>query len=144
MQGLLGRVSACFTGGVFGALVASLAVWMAGQYGWSAAMGVDIAPQWTGAWLSPRLLVGGLWGLLFLPFASVSTVFWRGLLLGLAPALVQLLIVFPADPKAGVWGLGLGGWTPAYVLVANAVWGWTAAAWIRSVGGEDARAHRLR
>lgn len=144
MQGLLGRVSACFTGGVFGALVASLVAWLAGQCGWCVAMGVDLAPHWSAAWVYPRLVLGGLWGFLFLPFALLNTIFWRGLLLSLGPTLVQLLIVFPTDPQAGSWGLGLGGWTPVYVLAVNAIWGWTAAIWIRSVGGAEARVHRLR
>jgi hypothetical protein len=28
-------------------------------------------------------------------------------------------------------GIDLGMWTPAFVILFNAVWGWTAAAWMR-------------
>jgi len=144
MQGLLTRVSTCFAGGVFGALMGSLGAWMAGQYGWTAAMGVAIAPQWEGAWLYPRLVLGGLWGLLFLPSTLSNSLFWRGLVLSLVPTLVQLLVVFPLDPRGGVWGLGFGGWTPVYVLLVNALWGWTTASWVMAVTGGQERYHRLR
>ena len=67
MRNLFGWTSICFAGGVFGGLVNSVFLWMAGAYGWTAALDVALAPQWTLAWLYPRLIWGGLWGLLFLP-----------------------------------------------------------------------------
>ncbi len=138
MQAFLRRVSACFAGGAFGGLVNSIAIWLAGQYGWAAAMGVAIAPDWTPAWLYPRLVWGGIWGLLFVPAIMTSSLFWRGLIYSLAPTLVQLLIIFPTKLNKGMWGLDLGQFTPLYVLLANALWGWATAVWmLLSEDGRD-------
>ena len=139
MQGLLGRVSACFTGGVFGGLLASVGAWMAGRYGWTAALGVTIAPEWDAAWIFPRLLWSGLWGLVFVPDVGGASIFWRGLLLSLGPTLVQLFILYPDQDGAGLAGLGLGAWTPLVVLLTNALWGWGTAVWVRLAAGEDDR-----
>ncbi|MHC1712439.1 MAG: hypothetical protein AB9872_09840 [Solidesulfovibrio sp.] len=130
MRNYFGWTSTCFAGGLFGGLVNSFFLWIAGVYGWTAALDVMLAPQWTLAWLYPRLVWGGLWGLLFLPRIMSNSFFWRGLLLSFAPTLVQLLIVFPEQLGNGLWGLDLGNLTPVVVVVANAVWGWAAALWV--------------
>jgi len=130
MRNLFGWTSICFAGGVFGGLVNSVFLWMAGAYGWTAALDVALAPQWTLAWLYPRLIWGGLWGLLFLPHMMSESFFWRGLLVSLGPTLIQLLIVFPNQLEKGLWGLDLGNLTPLVVFVDNAVWGWAAALWV--------------
>jgi hypothetical protein len=130
MRNYFGWASICFAGGLFGGLVNSFLLWVAGVYGWTAALDVNLAPQWTLAWLYPRLVWGGLWGLLFLPRILANSFFWRGLLLSLPPTLVQLLVVFPEQMGSGLWGLNLGNLTPVVVVVANAVWGWAAALWV--------------
>jgi hypothetical protein len=145
MQGLLERMSVCFAAGVFGTLVSSLGLWLAGHYGWTAALGVRLAPSWDAAWIHPRLVWGGLWGLLFLPPILENSIVWRGLFLSLCPTLAQLIIFFPQAPEAGVWGAGLGTWTPLVVAAANALWGWGAAIWVLAgSGGGRTRYHRLR
>lgn len=130
MRNFFAWVSVCFAGGLFGGLVGSLFVWMAGAYGWTAALGVAIAPEWNLPWLYPRLVWGGLWGLLFLPHFLSNSFFWRGLIVSIGPTLVELLIVFPTQLDKGLWGLDLGVMTPVLVIVANAVWGWAAALWV--------------
>ncbi|WP_300164562.1 hypothetical protein [Solidesulfovibrio sp.] len=130
MRNFFGWISLCFTAGLVGGLVGGVLLWMAGQYGWTAAMNVKLAPEWTLAWLCPRLVLGGLWGLLLTPRFMPDSVFWRGLLVSLGPTLVQLLAVFPSDPAAGMWGMGLGDLTPLVVAADNAVWGWAAAFWL--------------
>lgn len=130
MRNSFGWTSECVTAGLVGALVGSAFFWIAGSYGWTAALGVSLAPLWTLDWLCPRLVWGALWGLLFLPRLMPGSFFWRGLLASLGPSLVQLLLVFPGQPEAGMWGLGLGRLTPVVVLAVNAVWGWAAALWL--------------
>ena len=144
MLGILGRASVCFAGGVFGALLAGVAIWMAGRYGWTAALGVAIAPQWEAAWIFPHLIWGGLWGLLFVPGLLGESLFWRGLFLSFGPSLVQLLIVYPSQAEAGLLGLGLGNWTALVVVGGNAVWGWGTALWVMTaLGGGASRYRRL-
>jgi hypothetical protein len=145
MRNIFGWSSICFAGGLFGGLVNSIFIWMAGAYGWTAAIDVALAPAWTLPWLYPRLVWGGLWGLLFMPRLLADSVFWRGLVLSLPPTLVQLLIVFPNQLEKGFWGLDLGNLTPVVVIVANAVWGWAAALWVLLADDErHAYGRRLR
>ena len=128
MKAFLKTWSIAFAAGVAGALANSLAVWAGGHFDLTAKLGVKIAPALTAAWLYPRLVWGGIWGLqLTLPLAGMSP--WkRGLLISLAPSLVQLFVIFPKG-SAGMLGLGLGTLTPLVVLIANAIWGLVTSYW---------------
>uniref|UniRef100_I2Q269 Uncharacterized protein n=1 Tax=Desulfovibrio sp. U5L TaxID=596152 RepID=I2Q269_9BACT len=136
MRYFLLRVGACFSGGIFGGLCNAVAIWLAGAYGLSAAMGVTIAPGLTTGYLYPKLVWGGIWGLLFVPPILAGSFFWRGLLYSFGPTLVQLLVVFPYQAHKGFFGLELGQMTPLFVVLANAVWGFGTAAWL--LGGAEA------
>jgi hypothetical protein len=131
---LLRNVSLVFAAGVFGALINSLAVWAAGEFGITNALGVKIAPKLTAAFLYPRLVWGGIWGLLFLLPIMKSRIWSKGFIYSLGPTLVQLFIVFPMKAGKGALGLELGMLTPVFVVVVNAIWGWTAAIWLRGSG----------
>ena len=126
-----GKISMVFGAGCLGGLVNSLAVWIFGFYGITAAIGVKIAPQLSPPWLYPRIVWGGIWGLLFLLPLMKKSILIRSLIFSLGPTLVQLFIVFPMQANKGVMGLDLGALTPLAVVVFNAVWGVTAAIWLR-------------
>jgi len=126
----LRRASLAFAAGAVGALASSVALWLAGSAGLTAALGVAVAPALSPAWLHPRLVWGGVWAGLFLLPLWRGRGLRRGLLLSLAPSAAQLLWLFPQQGR-GWLGLELGLLTPAVVLVANAVWGVTAMAWLR-------------
>ncbi|MHC1790371.1 hypothetical protein [Solidesulfovibrio sp.] len=130
MRNLFAWASICVTAGVFGALANSVFLWMAGANGWTAALGVALAPEWTRPWLYQRLIWGGIWGLAFMPRLMPNSFFWRGVLVSLGPTVVQLFIVFPSQLEKGYFGLELGNLTPVVVLLVNAVWGWGAALWL--------------
>ncbi|AMV70622.1 hypothetical protein DBW_0222 [Desulfuromonas sp. DDH964] len=84
-------------------------------------------------WLYPRLVWGGLWGLLLLlPLVRERTLL-RGLLISLAPSAIVLLVVFPGMGK-GHLGLGFGTLTPILVVLLNFIWGMVASAWHRAAG----------
>ena len=126
--------SLAFAAGAVGALLNSLAVWAAGHYGLTARVGVAIHLSCSAAWLYPRIVWGGLWCLLLLlPLAPGRTLI-RGLVVSLGPSLAQLLFFFPQQTSHGLGGLGLGLLTPVAVLIFNAIWGISAAYWIRSTG----------
>lgn len=130
MQALARSLALCFAAGAVGALASGVALWIAGRAGLVAALGVSIAPELTPAWLYPRLVWGGLFGLLLalpLTFRGAGV---RGLAVSLAPTLAQLLYFFPRAGR-GVLGLELGAATPLVVALANAVWGLVASAWLR-------------
>ena len=52
--------------GCLGGLVNSLVVWQGGELGIARWAGVTMAPVLSARWLYPRIVWGGIWGLLFL------------------------------------------------------------------------------
>ena len=116
-----------FAAGCGGALANSLSVWLFGKYGINQALGVSVAPALTPAWLYPRIVWGGLWGLLFLLPMLNSRLFIKGTILSVFPTLVQLFIVFPYQANKGIAGIELGLLTPLLVVIFNWVWGVTTA-----------------
>jgi len=130
----LRRLTLTFGAGCFGGLMNSLVVWLFGRAGIPAEFSVRLAPDLTPSWLYPRLVWGGIWGLLFVLPIFRSNAFAQGLFFSLWPSLAQLFIVFPYQADKGLFGLDLGTLTPVFVLFYNAVWGLTAALWLRMVG----------
>ena len=128
MDNLLKNMAVCFAAGCAGGLANSVVLWLAGAIGLTAALGVNLAPAFTPAWLYPRIVWGGLWGFLFLVPVLRNSPFGRGLVWSAGPTAVQLCIIFPFVAKKGFFGLALGALTPLLVVIFNAVWGVTAAA----------------
>ena len=133
MNSLAKKLSLVFAAGCLGGLLNSLAVWIFGVIGITSALGVKIAPPLSAPWLYPRLVWGGIWGLLFLLPLMQKRFLYRGLIYSLGPTIVQLFIVFPMKASKGVMGFDLGLLTPLFVFVFNAIWGLTAAIWLRWV-----------
>jgi hypothetical protein len=131
MKNLAKKLSLVFAAGCIGGLLNSLAVWIFGEIGITSAFGVKIAPQLSATWLYPRIVWGGIWGVLFLLPLMEKRFLYRGLIFSLGPTIVQLFIVFPIKAGKGVMGLDLGLLTPLLVIVFNAVWGLAAAIWLR-------------
>lgn len=129
----------CFTGGTIGGLANSLALWLAGAWGVTTLAGVHLTPQLTPAWLYPRLVWGGLWGLIY--FFSVahprSRRQWvrKGLWISLLPTAVQLFVIFPNFTSHGMLGFGLGNLTPLFVLIFNFIWGFFTGTFTRLFWG---------
>ena len=143
----LRNLSVCFAGGCFGALANSLLVWYLGRLGVPREFGVGIAPEWSLQFLYPRLVWGGLWGMLFMvPLwdrGFWTSVFSRGVLLSLFPTAFQLLYAFPVWQKKGLMGVALGRLTPLFVFFFNAVWGVVAALWVYASAGRPGRKLKL-
>jgi hypothetical protein len=131
MRKLSKNISMVFAAGCLAGLVNSLAVWVFGDLGINAALGVKIAPALTAQWLYPRIVWGGIWGLLFLLPLMRSRILSRGIIFSLGPTLVQLFVVFPLKAGKGYMGLDLGTLTPLLVFVFNAIWGIATAIWLR-------------
>jgi hypothetical protein len=121
------KILICFAAGCLGALANSLAVWAFGEYGITRQFGVAIAPALKPAWLYPRIVWGGLWGLVFvLPFMNTRLI-TKGAIISIFPTLVQLLVVFPLKAGKGYFGMDLGMYTPVFVVFFNLIWGVVAA-----------------
>ena len=89
MNNLAKKLSLVFAAGCLGGLLNSLAVWIFGVLGVTSALGVKIAPSLSAPWLYPRLIWGGIWGLLFLSPLMQRRFLYRGLIFSLGPTLVQ-------------------------------------------------------
>lgn len=118
-------------GGAAGGVVNSLAVWLSGMLGVTAAFGVAVAPPLTAPWIYQRTVWGALWGLLLLatrPGRGGRRIVLVGLVVSAFPTAAQLFYFFPhAGHRLG--GLDLGAVTPVFVVAFNAIWGWVAAWW---------------
>lgn len=126
----LRKLMVVYAGGAAGGLANSIVVWLFVQYKVTDQLSVNIHPAFTPAWLYPRLVWGGIWGVLFLlPYRNRSVII-RGLLYSLGPSLLQLLYIFPFKQQVGWFGVQLGEWTFLYVLFFNAIWGLVAAVFI--------------
>ena len=125
------NLSLVFAAGCLGGFLNSIAVWLFGLIGITGLFNVQIAPTLTAPWLYPRIVWGGIWGLLFLlPFFPRKYIL-KGVLLSLFPTLVQLFIVFPLQAKKGILGVELGSLTPLFVLFFNFIWGITTGLWLK-------------
>lgn len=121
-----------FAAGCLGGLANSITVWLFGELGITAYFNVSIAPALTPAWLYPRLVWGGIWGLLFILPIAQSKILVKGTILSLIPTAVQLFIVFPLQAHKGIGGIELGMLTPIFVFAFNWVWGVTTALVIKN------------
>jgi hypothetical protein len=132
-------LSVCFCAGLIGSLISSGTLWLFGRTGLTHLLGVQLAPEWTLAWLYPRLVWGGLWGMVF--FLSVAGLrsrnHWvrKGLWCSLLPTLFQLFYVFPNQTPHGAFGLGLGTLTPLVLLLVNGIWGLFTGVFARILWG---------
>jgi hypothetical protein len=125
----------CFMGGLLGVLANSVAILLAAMLGIMAFFSVAMNPQLTPEWLYPRLVWGGIWGLLFLlPWLRRWPFFWAALIASLGPTLVQLFIVFPFKAEQGIAGVKLGAMMPVFVVLFNFIWALAALAYIRRCG----------
>ncbi|HEX9911599.1 MAG TPA: hypothetical protein VGA86_11975 [Desulfatiglandales bacterium] len=130
MKSFIRKLSLVFAAGALGGLVNSTVIWLFGRAGITAELGVKLAPAFTPAWLYPRLVWGGIFGILFLLPLAQNRPFQQGLLISLGPTIVQLFVIFPYQLNKGMLGLELGTLTPVFVLFFNAVWGVAAALWL--------------
>ncbi|MGE5258096.1 MAG: hypothetical protein ACM3KE_15560 [Hyphomicrobiales bacterium] len=115
-----------FAAGSLGGLATGLVTWMVGDLGITRMAGVSLAPALGAQLLYPKMVWGGIWGLLFvLPFMK-SRLIAKGLLLSIFPTLVQLFYIFPRHLHKGMLGIDLGALTPVFVVGFNMVWGFAA------------------
>ncbi len=123
-------VALCFAAGAAAGFIKCVAAWLALRYGVAAQLGAHVVGSLSPAVMHPRIVIGGLWGLLFLLPMARGSVLVSGLLWGVVVAAVEL-VLFPL----------IAGRTPAllnmtvlFALLLWLVWGLVAALllrWIR-------------
>lgn len=132
-------LAVCFCAGLLGGLASSLLLWLFGDWGVTAMAGVKLAPELNAAWLYPRLIWGGLWGLIYFLTVSVPRTrrHWirKALWFSLVPTLTMLFFIYPYRLQLGLAGLQLGMLTPLFVLLINFAWGFTTGFFTRLLWG---------
>lgn len=125
---MIRKISGAFAGGALGAFVDSLNIWFMGKVGISDLLRVGMKPEFTPAWLYPRMVWGGIWALLLLlPFWKQRQML-RGCAFSLIPSAMMLFMVFPSMGK-GLFGLDFGTLTPVVVVGLNCIYGIVASVW---------------
>lgn len=114
-----------FAAGCFGGLIYCLVMWLFSSYGITRAFGVNLPGSVAPYWMYPRIVWGGLWGLLFLLPILTSSLLARSFVISLIPTAVQLFIIYPLYTNKGFAGIQLGLLTP--VLVWFFYWVWSFA-----------------
>jgi hypothetical protein len=137
MNKIIRNVLLVFAAGCAGGLANSIIVWLFGHFGISGALGVKIAPHLSPLWLYPRIVWGGIWGILFLLPVLRNKTISKAFIFSLGPTLVQLFIVFPFKAHKGMMGLELGALTPILVLFFNFVWGIKTACLLKIAGSKN-------
>lgn len=133
MKKQLSSLSSAFTSGVMGALMASLLLECADSFGLDRFLGFSLRHDFTLVWLYPRIVWGGVLGLLLLLPVPNITGWKKGLLLSLAPTTVEFFIAYPAA-GAGNLGLKWGVWVPLITLGVNALGTVFAVFWAKKTG----------
>ncbi len=136
MKKLVRNILLVFSAGCAGGLANSIALWLLGLWGVTQSLGVNLAPALTPAWLYPRIVWGGIWGVLFLlPLLRQQTIL-RAFIFSMGPTMVQLFIIFPFKANKGFMGTDLGAMTPLFVIFLNFIWGLKAAILLK-IAGKD-------
>ena len=128
---MLRKISGAFTAGVLGALIDSINVWMLFHTGMLAILGITMRIEFTGLWLYPRLVWGGIWALLLVLPILRTRIILRGVVMSLFPSAMMLFKVLPEMGK-GLMGLQLGLLTPVLVVALNCIYGIVAAYWYKN------------
>ncbi|MEJ2200257.1 MAG: hypothetical protein P8X63_04480, partial [Desulfuromonadaceae bacterium] len=99
----------CFCAGLIAAFCSHLAIWLNGPWGFPLLTGEARPSAFFAAWICPRLLIGGSWGLPY--YLAIGTPrsrrYWirKGLLVSLLPSAWQLLFVYPKQTPYGLFGI---------------------------------------
>jgi hypothetical protein len=133
MRKALRSLSIVFSAGALGGFANCITVWLFGALKITGMFGVSIAPPLTPQMIYHRVTWGGIWGILFLIPLMQKRNLLRGILWSIGPTLIQLFVIFPVKAKKGIMGLGLGTFTPLFVILFNTVWGIVAAYWLKLI-----------
>jgi multidrug transporter EmrE-like cation transporter len=121
---MLRFIALCYSAGSFAAFLSSLAMHLGASGGLHRAFGLALRPGFDTNWLFPRIVWGGLVGMLF-AFPLPLRFSWIGLFaITVALTCLQLFVVYPIWEGMGYLGLRYGwampffcfGYTAIYVI----------------------------
>ncbi len=131
---MLRRLAVTYFGGAVAAVVSSVLLCLAARAELLSLVDVRINPPLTMDWLEPRIVWGGIFGLAYTVVGRMGYGPTRGgLLMSLLPSAAQLGYSLP-QAGYGMLGLELGTFTPAVIILVNAVWGLVLARTVSATG----------
>ena len=117
----------CFTAGLLGAIASSVFLWGCNEWGVLATLGVKMKQTLDLPAFYPKMMIGGLWGLVYFFTVGIPRHrrHWvrKGLWFSLLPSLVAIFYLYPNVYHRGMAGFDLGMLTPLVIVVTNLVWG---------------------
>ncbi|MFH0965359.1 MAG: hypothetical protein V2A58_15270 [Planctomycetota bacterium] len=134
MKAFLKKASLAFASGCFAAIALTFVVWGLRKLAFSASAAGKFAAVFPALGVYRRVVWGGIWGFLFVLPALRGSILLRGVLFGLAPAVVHLFYVLPYRLDKGMLGLEMGQLTPIFVIVMGLAWGVLCALWLAGTG----------
>lgn len=111
--------------GALGGFTSGILVWALGALGVTPALGFNMTPDLTPAWMSRRVFASAIWGIIFLIPIFANSPLKKGAILGVLPWLSSILYVLPNVKMAGMFGLDMGLGTPIWTLFFGCFWGVT-------------------
>lgn len=120
-----------FGAGALGALAMCLTMWLFTNFGITQELGVALKGSLNQHWMYPKIVWGGLWGLLFALNFIKGGIFSRSLVIALIPTLIHLFVFYPYYENAGVAGMKLGFLTPFLTFFFYWVWSLVTAISLR-------------
>ncbi len=131
-------ISVCFCAGMLGALIGIAAAWSWELLGLSDLGAYTLRPLLAPVGPYPRLIWGGLWGVLyFFTIGSARTrKHWiqKGLLISLLPTLYYLVFFLPEQLSSGQ---ELSFIAPVIVIILNLIWGVFTGLFARLLWGRN-------
>lgn len=97
-------------------------MWAFTYYGVTHFLNVALSGSLSPHWLYPRLVLGGLWGLIFLLPILPSGTLAKSLLVAAIPTAAHLFIIYPYVEHKGMAGMSLGALTPFLLYFYFWVW----------------------
>ena len=129
----------CFVAGMLGAIASSVFLWGCHEWGVTAMLGVKMRQTLDLPELYPKMMIGGLWGLVYFFTVGIPRHrrHWvrKGLWFSLLPSLVAIFYLYPNVYHRGMAGFDLGMLTPLVIVVTNLVWGLFAGFFARLFWG---------
>ena len=129
------NLSIAFAAGALGGLLAGALLWLLIASGVAAAWHVHMVVPHRAHTIEEmfyrEMIWGGVFGLLMVLPILKSKWFIRGLVYALVPFLVMGLWIYPSIDGIGYFGVNIGHWAWALILIVYAFWGIVTALWYR-------------
>jgi hypothetical protein len=137
MRHSLKKLGLTFAGGCLGGVTATALNIAFGLISFPSSVGIAYHQDANIANLYAGILLGGVWGFIFLiPILNNSWIL-KGVILSLIPTLTQLLVVLPLKEGSPLFNVDFTKLTPIYVLFLNLIWGLVTAGFLEYTKGDE-------